>query len=71
MSTPSPHQVAVDLLDDVAEMDADAEFDALVLRNASIAIDHGVLKLDRAPDRVDHAAELDDSPSPVRLTILP
>ena len=54
------HQVPVLLLDDVAEMDADAEFDALVLRHARVALRHRVLHFDRAADRVDHAAELDD-----------
>ena len=54
------HQVAVVLLHDVAEMDADAEFDALVSRDAGVALGHRVLHFDRAPHRVDHAAELDD-----------
>ena len=54
------HQVAVALLDDVAQMNADAEFDAFFRRHASVALDHAVLDLDRAADRVDHATELDD-----------
>ena len=41
-------------------MDADAEFDPAVLRHACIALDHGVLHLNRAAHRVDDAAELDD-----------
>ena len=53
------HQVAVGLLDHVAEMDADAELDAAVVRHAGVALDHAVLHLDRAAHRVDHAAELD------------
>ena len=54
------HQVAVALLDDVADMDADAEFDAALGRHAGVALDHAVLHLDCAPHRVDHAAELDE-----------
>jgi hypothetical protein len=56
------HQVAVGLLDHVAEMNADAELDALVRRDAGIAVDQAILHLDRAAHRVDHAAELDDEP---------
>ena len=55
------HQVAVALLDDVADMNADAEFDAPVLRHAGVALDQAVLHFDRAADRVDDAAELDDA----------
>ena len=54
------HQIAVALLDDVAQMDADPKFDAAVRRQAAIALDHAVLHLDRAAHGVDHAAELDD-----------
>ena len=54
------HQVAVALLDHVAHMNADAEVDAAVRRHAGVALDHGVLKFDRAAHGVDHAAELDD-----------
>ena len=55
------HQIAVGLLDDVAEMDADAELDAALRRQAGIAFDHAVLHLDRAAHGVDHAAELDEA----------
>ena len=55
------HQIAVALLDDVAQMNADAKFDALVERDARIALDHGVLHFERAAHRVDDAAELDDA----------
>ena len=55
------HQVAVALLDDVAEMDADAELDAALRRHAGIALDHAVLHLDGAAHGVDHAAELDEA----------
>ena len=56
------HQIAVALLDHVAQMDTDAELDALVGRDAGIALDHAILHLDGAARRVDHAAELDDDP---------
>ena len=54
------HQIAVGLLDDIAEMNADAKFDATFGRDARVALDHAILHLDGAADRVDHAAELDD-----------
>jgi hypothetical protein len=54
------HEVAVALLDHVAEMNADAKLDALLGRQAGVALDHFLLHLDRAAHRVDHAAELDD-----------
>ena len=41
-------------------MDADAELDAPVLGHARVPLDEAVLDLDRAADRVDHAAEFDD-----------
>ena len=55
------HQVAVALLDDVAEMNADAELDALLGRHADVALDQRVLNCDRAAHRFDHAAELDEA----------
>ena len=65
------HQVAVALLDDVAEMNADPKDDAAILGHAGVALDHGVLHLDGAAHGVDDAAELDEAPSPVRLTTRP
>src|SRR5271165_5229857 len=56
------HQIAVRLFDHVAEMDADAEFDAAIVRHARVAFGHAVLYFDRAAHRVDHAAELDQRP---------
>ena len=56
------HQVAVGLLDDVAKMDADAELDAAIVRQADIALDHAGLKLDRAAHRVDHASKFGEEP---------
>jgi hypothetical protein len=41
-------------------MNADAELDALFRRQASVALDHPGLHLDRAAHRVDKAAEFDD-----------
>ena len=40
-------------------MDADAELDAALGRQAGVALDHAVLHLDGAAHGVDHAAELD------------
>src|SRR5215469_15797280 len=54
------HQIAVGLLDHIAEMHADAELDAAIVRKASVALDHAVLHFDGAADCVDHAAELED-----------
>ena len=54
------HQVAVALLDDVADVYPDAKFDAPVLRHAGVALDEAVLHFDRAANRVHDAAELDD-----------
>ena len=55
------HQVAVALLDDVAQMNADAEFDAALGRQAGIALDHAALHLDRAAHRIDHATKLNEA----------
>ena len=55
------HQVAVAFLDDVADVNADAEFDSPVLRHAGVALDEAVLDFDRAADRVHDAAKLDDT----------
>jgi hypothetical protein len=43
-------------------MDADAELDATLGRKPGVALDHPVLHLDGAADRIHHAAELDDAP---------
>ena len=45
--------------DDVAQVDADAELDALVGRDAGVALGHLALHLDGAAHRVDDAGELD------------
>ena len=57
---PVAHQIAVALLDHVAEMNADPEFDAALRRHAGVPLDGTALQLDGATHGVDHAAELDD-----------
>ena len=54
------HQVAVALLDDVAQMYPNAKHDAALGRNASVTLNHAVLHFDRAAHRVHHAAELNN-----------
>jgi hypothetical protein len=54
------HQIAVALLDDVAEVNADAEGDAAIFGDAGVAVDQRVLDFDRAAHGVDDAAELDE-----------
>ena len=53
------HQIAVRLFDDVAQMNAEAELDATLVRRASVALDEAGLHFDGAANGVDHAAELD------------
>ena len=40
-------------------MNSDSEVDAVIVRNARVALDHRVLHFDGAAHRVDHAPELD------------
>jgi hypothetical protein len=54
------HEVAVALLDDIAEMNANPKLNALLGRHAGVALDHSGLDFDRAAHGVDHASELDD-----------
>ena len=54
------HQVAIGFLDYVAEMDADAKFDAFVRRDPSVAVDHRSLEFNGAVHRVDDTPELDN-----------
>jgi uncharacterized protein DUF5681 len=65
------HQVAVGLLDHIAEMNADAELDAALGRKTGIAFDEAGLHLDRATHGVDHAAELDQTSIPSSLDDAP
>ena len=54
------HDVAVALLDDVPNMNADAKLDPPFRRHPDVALDQAVLHFDGAARRVDHAAEFDD-----------
>jgi hypothetical protein len=65
------HQIAVGFLDDVAQMNADAELDAPFRPDACIALGSSGLYLDRAARSVDHAAKFDKEAVPVRLTMRP
>jgi hypothetical protein len=42
-------------------VNADAELYPSLGRHARVALDHAVLHLDRASDRVDHAAKLNEA----------
>src|SRR5208282_3543685 len=54
------HQVAVGLLDHIAQMNPDAEVDAAIFRQPDVALDHAVLNLNCATHGVHHASELDN-----------
>ena len=56
------HQIAIGFFDHVSDMNAEAKFDALIRREAGVAIDHRALNFDCASCGVDHAAKLDDCP---------
>jgi hypothetical protein len=58
---PVAHEIAVRLLDDVAQMNANAEVNPPVLSHAGVALAHALLHLDRASHRVDHAAKLNET----------
>jgi hypothetical protein len=55
------HEIAVALLDDVADMDSDSELDATVLGHAGVALNEACLHLDGAAHCVHDAAELYDA----------
>jgi hypothetical protein len=55
------HQVAVALLDNVAQMNADAKLDAAFGRQAGVALNHAVLQFDAAAHGIDDAAKFDQS----------
>src|SRR5271170_41105 len=57
---PVAHEIAVALLDHIAEVNTDPEFDAALGRQARVAFNKAVLHLDGAPHRVDDTAELDE-----------
>src|ERR1700676_604353 len=50
--------VAVD--DDVAEVDADTELDAVVHRYIGVALCHAALDIDRASHRIDDTSKFDE-----------
>ena len=52
------HEVAITLLDDITDMDADAKLDAALCWQAGIALDHCVLHFDGAAHGVYNAAKL-------------
>ena len=54
------HEIAVALLDHVAEMNADTKLDAPILGYARVPLHHRVLHFDGATHGVHDAAELDD-----------
>ena len=55
------HEIAVILLDHVAQMNAGAELNALLRRHSCVTLDHAALHLDGAAHGIDHAAELDEN----------
>jgi hypothetical protein len=64
---PVSHEIVVAFLDHVAQMNADAELNPALRRQARVALDHAVLHLDGAAHGVDDAAKLDEAsiPSPL------
>jgi hypothetical protein len=58
---PVAKDVAI-LDNDIAHIDADAEFDAVVGLNAGVAPGHLALHVDRTAKRIDDAAKLDEQP---------
>ena len=60
------HGIAVNfaalLVDDIAEVDPDAEADAIRCHNVLLPLGHALLEEDGAADRVDDAGELAQSP---------
>jgi hypothetical protein len=53
------HQIAVALLDYIAQMDTDTELDTTLGRQAGVPLDHAVLHLNSASQSIDDAAKLD------------
>src|SRR5262249_8450577 len=49
------------LYDDVANMDADAKFDAFILWSRRIALDHATLDFDSVTHGVDSASKFDEN----------
>ena len=59
---PVARQIAIALLNHIAEMDADAELDASLGPQTGVALDHTILHLDGAAHPVDHAPEFNENP---------
>jgi hypothetical protein len=55
------HQIAVALLDHVAQVNSDPELNAALGRHAGVAFDHRVLNFHRTAYGVDDATKLDES----------
>jgi hypothetical protein len=58
--TRTSHEIAVALLDDIANVNPDAGLNPRVLRHARVAFNQAGLHFDRPARRIDHAAELND-----------
>ena len=54
------HEITVALLDDIAEMNTNAKFDALVVRDLGVALGHRPLNFNGSIHCIDDAAELDN-----------
>ena len=65
------HQVAVALLDDVTQMNADAKFDTFVERDTRVALNHRVLHFGAQRTASTTLRNSMTLPSPVRLTMRP
>jgi hypothetical protein len=65
------HEVAIALVDHVAEVNANPELDAALLRQSRVALDEAVLHFDCAADRVETLRNSMMLPSPVRVTTRP
>ena len=56
--TPSP-KISTSIDDDVTDVDADAEFDSLLLRHINVSLCHAALYFDGTARRIHDACELD------------
>jgi hypothetical protein len=65
------HKIAVGFLGHVAKVNADAEVDTALGREARIALGNAILYFDGATHGVDHAAKLDEGAVPGPLDDAP
>ena len=65
------HEVSIVLHDDVAEIDADAELDALVRRHSGTALSQAPLYFDRRTHRIHNRREFDQEAIPGSLDDAP